>query len=198
MSPLEVWEAIMEQFQVNARAVLKFTKKVPGVRQLPIDSQIMMVQQAMYPIVLLTYSLDYDLVTGDYNYFSLSHDEEAYIQSYFTPFKMLVQTFHILGNIVQRLKVDDIESAFLCGLCLLSQSNDTDDYQEALVAALTVYCERKALVGKDRVGLLLLRLCEMLRCNQIHLKAIINIQMNSSEYYNVQMPQLFQETFLNT
>ena len=96
---------------------------VAGVRQLPIDSQIMMVQQAMYPIVLLTYSLDYDLVTGDYNYFSLSHDEEAYIQSYFTPFKMLVQTFHILGNIVQRLKVDDIESAFLCGLCLLSQSN---------------------------------------------------------------------------
>ena len=56
----------------------------------------------------------------------------------------------------------------------------------------------KALVGKDRVGLLLLRLCEMLRCNQIHLKAIINIQMNSSKYYNVQMPQLFQETFLNT
>ena len=96
---------------------------IAGVRQLPIDTQIMMVQQAMYPIVLLTYSLDYDLVTGDYNYFSLSHEEEAYIQSYFTPFKMLVQTFHILGNIVQRLKVDDIETAFLCGLCLLSQSN---------------------------------------------------------------------------
>ena len=122
---------------------------VAGVRQLPIDSQIMMVQQAMYPIVLLTYSLDYDLVTGDYNYFSLSHDEEAYIQSYFTPFKMLVQTFHILGNIVQRLKVDDIESAFLCGLCLLSQSNGRFSLCQGL-------CSRSPMVGSlcARVSLL--------------------------------------------
>lgn len=198
MEPLRVWEAIMEQFQYNAHAVVKFTKKVPGVSKLPIDSQIMMVQQAMYPIVLLTYSLDYDIDTGDYNYFSLSHEEETYIQSFFPPFKMLKQTFHMLGHIVQRLKVDEMESAFLCGICLLSQSDDTDIYQEALVAALIVYCERKVSDGTERAGLLLLRLCEMLRCNQIHLKAIINIQMNSSTYYNVQMPQLFQETFFNT
>lgn len=94
-----------------------------GVRQLPIDTQIMMVQQAMYPIVLLNYSLEYDIEQQDYNYFSLSHEEETYIQSYFPPFKMLIPTFHMLGHIVQTLKVDEIECAFLCGLCLLSQSD---------------------------------------------------------------------------
>lgn len=31
MTPLQVWDAIMEQFQHNARSVLKFTKKVPGM-----------------------------------------------------------------------------------------------------------------------------------------------------------------------
>ena len=31
MTPLQVWDAIMEQFQHNARGVLKFTRKVPGM-----------------------------------------------------------------------------------------------------------------------------------------------------------------------
>ena len=41
-----------------------------GFRKLGMDQQIMIVQMAMYPIVLTKLSTEYDLATRKYNYFN--------------------------------------------------------------------------------------------------------------------------------
>ena len=41
-----------------------------GFRKLPMDQQIMIVQMAMYPVVLTKLSTEYDLPNRKYNYFN--------------------------------------------------------------------------------------------------------------------------------
>ena len=49
----------------------------------------------------------------------------------------------------------------------------------------------------DRHGLVLLRLGELVRANMGHQKSVMGILSQPDKYADLEIPQLFQETFFN-
>ena len=96
---------------------------VPGFKSLPIQEQIMRVQESMYPIVLSLLSTDYNLDTRQYNYFNMTREEEEVVLNLFPEFRALVPTFHMLGYSVRKVDLDNTEMAFLCALKVMSAGN---------------------------------------------------------------------------
>ena len=90
---------------------------------MPIDQQIAVIQQNMFPIVMVQLALDYNCATSSYNYFCLDKDEEQYIQGYFPSFCYILASFHDMGQQVKNLRLSDVEVAFLCGLILVCEGN---------------------------------------------------------------------------
>lgn len=186
----------MVQFQQCAHAAVKFAKKIPGFRKREIQEQIQLIQSCMFPIVMAILGYDYCLETKKYNYFCMVPEEEAVVMRNFPPFSALIPTFHSIGQTIRNLNMDETEVAFLCAMTLTTEASN-HEVQEQLVAALQEYCRRKDGEDASRAALILLRLCELSRANMAHQTAVTQIMTQKEKYGELEMPQLFQETFLN-
>ena len=92
---------------------------ISGFRALPIEDRIALVQNAVYQIVLTMLSLDYDEVTGYYNYFNFTKDEERCILNLFPEYDILPKQFIYFGQTFKKMQMDEMEIAHFCALILL-------------------------------------------------------------------------------
>jgi len=89
-------------------------------RTLPIEDQVRMLQQAIYPIVVLNHSRYYILETKEYSYFGWSAEEREHIWKYFPFYRILGEHFKNTGDNVKLLGMDDDEFTILSTLVLLN------------------------------------------------------------------------------
>jgi len=84
-----------------------------GFRQLPVDDQIKMAQDSLYPITLIYHSKYYNLATGEFNWFINTNEERDLILSVLPPFAALGNHFRSIGYALKSLALSEGEMAFL-------------------------------------------------------------------------------------
>ncbi|VDN14494.1 unnamed protein product [Dibothriocephalus latus] len=75
-----VWENMMKAFEMHSKMVVNFTKIIPGINRLELNDKRQLVRSAMYPLMLVTLSRDFE--NGRYpryNYFNFSAARELMI-----------------------------------------------------------------------------------------------------------------------
>jgi len=78
-----------------------------------------MVQAAMFPIVVVMVSLEYDIERNKCSWFKFSESEKNVILSQFEPYRLLEPALHMMGHAIHQLAPDPTELSFLCGLHLI-------------------------------------------------------------------------------
>lgn len=113
---------MMKHFTLHANQVAEFAKRVPGFMKLGTKDIIVLVQEAMYPIILIMLGQCYDLATGQYNYFNFTPEERDVIMSHFPSFTKICEHLTESGNFIQRCAFDDKATALLCAIQLTRSS----------------------------------------------------------------------------
>ncbi|XP_064621747.1 uncharacterized protein LOC135484323 [Lineus longissimus] len=199
--PLAMWNLMMDQFNHDALCALRFAKKLPGFRKLPISDQITLVQTSVYQLCIFMHVVQYDPVRKQVNYFNFSQDELAMIVKTFPNFTVFTDQFMYFGETLQELGLDDMEYGFLSAIQLMSSDEGElkstaliDEMQENISLTLQRYIEKKDGPESNRFGFLLLRLPELRLAGINHQQIVINLKDKMPE---LPFPQLFTEMFLN-
>ncbi|CAL8072138.1 unnamed protein product [Calicophoron daubneyi] len=111
-----IWSQVMEQFEVRAHQIIQLARAIPGFRDLsPMDMKTL-VQQAMYPIMLIQLSKDYERVTSEYNFFDFTVSEREAIFDEFAVFRTIANQLKVTGDLLKSVSLDETETALLCSI----------------------------------------------------------------------------------
>jgi len=91
-----------------------------GFRKLPVDVQIKLAQDSVYPIALIFHSKYYNLATGEYNWFINTPEERDLVLGILPPFAALGSHFSSTGFALKSLALSDEEMAFLSAMAVLT------------------------------------------------------------------------------
>lgn len=80
---------------------------------------MLLVQLAIYPIVILNHSRTYNVKTGFYNYFNFTKSEEEAIFKVCPSLNILRDHFKHMGVMTQMMKLDNVEYTLLSCMLLV-------------------------------------------------------------------------------
>ncbi|KAA3679217.1 uncharacterized protein DEA37_0006715 [Paragonimus westermani] len=100
---IQVWNHMMNHFHMHAQQIVQFAKLVPGFNHLGIAARSNLVRGAMYPVVLLLLSRDYQSETDEYNYFDFTLEERAIIVHHFPSFVRFTEHLRMAGRLLHHL-----------------------------------------------------------------------------------------------
>ncbi|KAF6771190.1 hypothetical protein AHF37_09679 [Paragonimus kellicotti] len=113
-NPTLIWSRMMQHFDMHAHQVIHFARAVPGFRDLSRLDMKTLVQESMYPIVLIQLSRDFQFSTMEYNYFNFTPHEREIILEAFPAFRPIADHVRLAGNVLKPLALDDTETALYC------------------------------------------------------------------------------------
>ncbi|KAL5108052.1 Knirps-related protein [Taenia crassiceps] len=123
-----VWSQMMRQFVSHTRMVVDFSKLIAGFNRLGINDRRQLIRAAMYPIMLIELSRDFQNNGSlSYNYFDFLEREKEIIIQHFPPLTKMISHLVQSGKVLQHLKLDDIESTIICIQELLRHKNELED-----------------------------------------------------------------------
>ncbi|CDS37339.1 nuclear receptor 2DBD gamma [Echinococcus multilocularis] len=123
-----VWSQMMRQFVSHTRMVVDFSKLIAGFNRLGINDRRQLIRAAMYPIMLIELSRDFQNNSSlSYNYFDFPEREKEVIIQRFPPLAKMISHLVQSGKVLRRLKLDDIESTIICIQELLRHKNELED-----------------------------------------------------------------------
>lgn len=111
----EVWDRMMQHFELHSKFIVHFVKLIPGFNQLELSDKRQLVRGAMYPLMLLELSRDYVNSNGSYyNYFDFTESEREVILKHFPTFHTI--TGHLIrsGKFLDQVRLDNIELTLVC------------------------------------------------------------------------------------
>ncbi|KAL7053509.1 hypothetical protein AAHC03_027062 [Spirometra sp. Aus1] len=196
-----VWENMMKAFEMHSKMVVNFTKIIPGINRLELNDKRQLVRSAMYPLMLVTLSRDFE--NGRYpryNYFNFSEKEREVILQNFPAFKRVVNHLIQSGEMLHHLMLDDIEFTLICTQELLRSQNDLSDptsCQHLLLLSMQVLVNHEQSIAKPEIASQRLtaisQLLPMLNHFNIeHHEVLAEVR---SAYPNLVFPALFTEMF---
>jgi len=94
--------------------VIKFAKTVPGFKELYHNDMKVLVQEGMYPIILVQLSRDFNLVTEEFNYFNFSNKEKEIILTRFSIFNKIADHVITSGRLIKLKNLDETLFALIC------------------------------------------------------------------------------------
>ncbi|KAK7504333.1 hypothetical protein BaRGS_00004637 [Batillaria attramentaria] len=194
-----MWKKLMRHFEFHAQCVIRFAKKVPDFRKLPIDDQVALVQHATYPMVILNHARAYELDTGFYNYFNFSKREEAFILERIPSLKTLVEHFKHTGLMTQTMQTTDLEYTLLSCMLLLDSEcqglknvEEVQALQNRIIRVFEIYEERTHGNGSSRFGEMMLRISELALASVQHWQTMA---LFLAENPDLEVPRLYKEMF---
>ncbi|VDK20940.1 unnamed protein product [Taenia asiatica] len=123
-----VWSQMMRHFVSHTRMVVDFSKLIAGFNRLGINDRRQLIRAAMYPIMLIELSRDFQNNGSlSYNYFDFLEREKEIIIQHFPPLTKIISHLVQSGKVLQHLKLDDIESTIICIQELLRHKNELED-----------------------------------------------------------------------
>lgn len=96
-----------------------------GFRKLPVELQIKLAQNSVYPVTLIFHSKYYNLATGEYNWFINTPAERDLVLGILPPFAALGSHFSSTGFTLKTLALSDEEMAFLAAMAVLSATGQS-------------------------------------------------------------------------
>jgi len=91
-----------------------------GFRRLPVEVQVKLAQDSVYPVTLIFHSQFYNLNTGEYNWFINTPQERDLVLGILPPFAALGSHFSSTGFALRSLSLTDVEMAFLAAMAVLT------------------------------------------------------------------------------
>ncbi|KAM7543168.1 hypothetical protein Aperf_G00000016155 [Anoplocephala perfoliata] len=200
--PIErVWSQMMQQFVQHTRMVVDFSKLIAGFNGLGINDRRQLIRAAMYPIMLIELSRDFqNSSTVSYNYFDFMDHEKDVIIQHFPPFTKIISHLVQSGKILQQLRLDDIESTIICIQELLRHKNELEDPASCehlflLSMQALVYheqCKSKSDAANERLTTFTQLLPMLNQLNIEHHEVLGQIRLS---YPHLIFPELYQEMF---
>nr|VZI51024.1 unnamed protein product [Spirometra erinaceieuropaei] len=119
LSASVVWAYMMAQFEAHAHQVIRFARAIPGFRDLPRSDTKVLVQESMYPIVLIQMSRDFNATSMEYNFFNFTPRERRYILTEFPIMRKVAAQLRDAGTFLRPKNMDENEIALLCCIVFL-------------------------------------------------------------------------------
>ncbi|VDK36450.1 unnamed protein product, partial [Dibothriocephalus latus] len=119
LSASVVWAYMMAQFEAHAHQVIRFARAIPGFRDLPRSDTKVLVQESMYPIVLIQLSRDFNATSMEYNFFNFTPRERRYILTEFPIMRKVAAQLRDAGTFLRPKNMDENEIALLCCIVFL-------------------------------------------------------------------------------
>nr|VZI35000.1 unnamed protein product [Spirometra erinaceieuropaei] len=123
LSASVVWAYMMAQFEAHAHQVIRFARAIPGFRDLPRSDTKVLVQESMYPIVLIQMSRDFNATSMEYNFFNFTPRERRYILTEFPIMRKVAAQLRDAGTFLRPKNMDENEIALLCCIVFLQHFN---------------------------------------------------------------------------
>uniref|UniRef100_A0A0X3QAH2 Nuclear receptor domain-containing protein n=1 Tax=Schistocephalus solidus TaxID=70667 RepID=A0A0X3QAH2_SCHSO len=199
-----VWENMMNAFEMHSKMVVNFTKIIPGINRLELNDKRQLVRSAMYPLMLVTLSRDFENSGYPryprYNYFNFSEKEREVILQNFPAFKRVVNHLIQSGEMLHHLMLDDIEFTLICTQELLRSQDilsDPSSCQHLLLLSMQVLVNHEQSIAKPEIAserlTAIAQLLPMLNHFNIeHHEVLAEVR---STYPNLVFPALFTEMF---
>ncbi|XP_070179456.1 probable nuclear hormone receptor HR3 isoform X2 [Littorina saxatilis] len=194
-----MWKKQMKHFEFHTQCCLRFAKKVPGYKHLSLDDQVVLMQNAIYPIVVLSHSSKYDLETGFYNYFNFTVPEENKILEMSPEFAPLQEHYKHMGLMAQTMNMTDMEYTLLSCLLLfdtecpgLKGLEEVKECQDRIMEFFLAYESKNYADGLRRFGELMLRLSELSLARVQHMQVITCFLSKNPE---LEVHELYKEMF---
>ncbi|CAH8509177.1 unnamed protein product [Dicrocoelium dendriticum] len=124
---VQVWSHMMNHFHMHAQQIVQFAKLVPGFNQLGITARSSLVRGAMYPVVLLLLSRDYQPDTDEYNYFDFPPEERAMIMHHFPTFIRFTEHLRMTGRLLYHLGLSLQELSLCSAVEILRNYHSLED-----------------------------------------------------------------------
>ncbi|VUZ44965.1 unnamed protein product [Hymenolepis diminuta] len=200
--PIErVWSHMMQQFVQHTRMVVDFSKLIAGFNGLGINDRRQLIRAAMYPIMLIELSRNFqNNGTVSYNYFDFMDREKDVIIQHFPPLTKIISHLVQSGKVLQQLKLDDIESTIICIQELLRHKNELEDPASCehlflLSMQALVYheqCKSKSDAANERLTTFTQLLPMLNQLNMEHHEVLGQIRLS---YPHLIFPELYLEMF---
>ncbi|KAF8566917.1 hypothetical protein P879_02873 [Paragonimus westermani] len=111
----DVWDRMMQHFELHSRFIVHFVKLIPGFNQLVLDDRRQLVRGAMYPLMLLELSRDYvKNAELQFNYFDFTETERGVIFKHFPTFHTITRHLIQSGEFLDQVKLDNVELTLVC------------------------------------------------------------------------------------
>ncbi|KAF7262108.1 hypothetical protein EG68_00593 [Paragonimus skrjabini miyazakii] len=197
-NPTLIWSRMMQHFDMHAHQVIHFARAVPGFRDLSRLDMKTLVQESMYPIVLIQLSRDFQFSTMEYNYFNFTPHEREIILEAFPAFRPIADHVRLAGNVLKPLALDDTETALYCTVELFHGGGEHFDepvkietmYKQA-VAALRKY-EQINFGSDDRAQSILTVTSILAEMNREHRLIVRRLKR---EQKHLVFPDLYMQMF---
>ncbi|KAF8569986.1 hypothetical protein P879_02378 [Paragonimus westermani] len=197
-NPTLIWSRMMQHFDVHAHQVIHFARAVPGFRDLSRLDMKTLVQESMYPIVLIQLSRDFQFSTMEYNYFNFTPHEREIILEAFPAFRPIADHVRLAGNVLKPLTLDETETALFCTVELFHGGGEHFDeparietmYKQA-VAALRKY-EQINFGSDDRAQSILTVTSILAEMNREHRSIVRRLKR---EQKHLVFPDLYVQMF---
>nr|CAH8829677.1 unnamed protein product [Trichobilharzia regenti] len=134
-----LWLNMMKYFENHIYEIIHFAQSIPCFRQLSEFDAKVLLQQSIYPIILIQLSQDFNIKTKEYTYFALNNDNETNF-SQLSILKILIEQIHITEKLLEPLELNETEIGLLCCMelfqadrrLLIEPSKADEAYQEVL------------------------------------------------------------------
>nr|CDS31978.1 nuclear receptor 2DBD gamma [Hymenolepis microstoma] len=196
-----VWSYMMQQFVQHTRMVVDFSKLIAGFNGLGINDRRQLIRAAMYPIMLIELSRDFqNNENASYNYFDFMDHEKDVIIQHFPPLSKIIAHLVQSGRVLQQLKLDDIECTIICIQELLRHKNELEDPASCehlflLSMQALVYheqCKSKSDAANERLTTFTQLLPMLNQLNMEHHEVLGQIRLS---YPHLIFPELYLEMF---
>ncbi|CAH8832051.1 unnamed protein product [Trichobilharzia szidati] len=138
-----LWLNMMKYFENHIYEIIQFAQSIPCFRQLSEFDMKVLLQQSIYPIILIQLSQDFNIKTKEYTYFALNNNNNSNNETNFSQLsilKILIEQIHLTEKLLEPLELNETEIGLLCCMelfqadgRLLNEPSKVDEaYQEVL------------------------------------------------------------------
>ncbi|XP_076442606.1 uncharacterized protein LOC143281308 [Babylonia areolata] len=194
-----MWKKQMKHFNFHAQCCIRFSKRIPGFKDILLDDKVALVQNAIYSIVVLNHARHYELDTGFYNFFNFSKREEEVVLQMCPGYTTLQMHFRHMGVIAQTMQMTRMEFILLSCLLLcdpecpgLVAPGQVVELQTLFMNYFHNYEMKTHPNGPVRLGEMLLRISELKLASEQHIQTISGFLSTHPE---LELPQMFREMF---
>nr|CAH8829674.1 unnamed protein product [Trichobilharzia regenti] len=130
-----LWLNMMKYFENHIYEIIHFAQSIPCFRQLSEFDAKVLLQQSIYPIILIQLSQDFNIKTKEYTYFALNNDNETNF-SQLSILKILIEQIHITEKLLEPLELNETEIGLLCCMELFQADQYSTDIRFYKILAI--------------------------------------------------------------
>lgn len=194
-----IWKNLSNAFNLKSGELVAALKMFPVFKILELDDRITLVQDCIYSLGVLNFSRIFNAETKEYTFFGYNKTEEKKILEFFPELKTIQEDLLYVGDLIKTVAFDEVELTCLTGLLVfnpdahnLKKREKVEESQKYVMSFLEAYEEKKYNNWELRLGMLVLRIGDLMSLNQRHFVTMSKIFQSDP---NLEISQLMREVY---